>query len=154
MTKIELTTSGIYRISCKATGKQYIGNSQHIGLRLASHLTALRSGTHFNASMQNDWEVFGAEAFEFEIIEIITDRAERYRRESTLLRDSGLREILYNAQGDSCSDSGGQSTTFSLRISKSLCAILEQAAKREHRTVNNLITKILAEWAESQSQAE
>ncbi|WP_435008018.1 Arc family DNA-binding protein [Tundrisphaera lichenicola] len=47
-----------------------------------------------------------------------------------------------------------ESKTFSVRLPKPLLAKIEQRAAGDRRSVNNLITKILAEWLEAKDQTE
>jgi group I intron endonuclease len=60
----------IYKIENKANGKFYIGSTirkKHI--RKYEHFSMLRSNTHCNKYLQNSWNKYGEENFEFSIVE-------------------------------------------------------------------------------------
>ena len=59
---------GIYKITNKINGKIYIGESLNIERRWKEHLLDLSFKTHKNYKLQNDYNKYGYEAFEFEVI--------------------------------------------------------------------------------------
>lgn len=64
--------SGIYRIYCKANGKSYYGQTNDYRRRMIEHKKNLRhhSGeNHHCAHLQNAWNLYGEEQFEFSLIE-------------------------------------------------------------------------------------
>jgi group I intron endonuclease len=61
--------SGVYHIVCKVNGKQYIGGTNNIRMRIQVHQSALRKQRHANKAMQKDWNEFGSDAFVFEALE-------------------------------------------------------------------------------------
>lgn len=61
--------SGIYKITCKETGKIYIGLSKRMKSRFQKHLSDLKNGIHGNPYMKNIYNKYGKEAFEFSIVE-------------------------------------------------------------------------------------
>ncbi len=62
-------TSGVYRIRCLVNSKVYVGSSLAIDRRLSGHRRNLIRGKHVNAHLQAAWDKYGADAFEFDIIE-------------------------------------------------------------------------------------
>ncbi len=61
---------GIYKIENLVNHKIYIGQSVDIkGSRWPSHLYMLRNGIHYNQYLQNSWNKYGEENFDFSIIE-------------------------------------------------------------------------------------
>lgn len=65
---------GIYRITCQASGKQYIGQtSLSIRERRTQHLDMLRANRHHNHWLQADWNLYRPEQFTFEVLEVVTD---------------------------------------------------------------------------------
>lgn len=60
--------SGIYTIIHRDSGRWYVGQSQDIGVRLSTHRTRLKSGTHHNAKLQRAWDKYGEDAFSFEVM--------------------------------------------------------------------------------------
>lgn len=62
--------SGVYAIVNKVTGCMYIGQTSfRFSERWANHCVGLRQGKHGNAALQRDWNTYGADAFEFRILE-------------------------------------------------------------------------------------
>lgn len=66
---------GIYCIENKINGKKYIGQSVHIHRRWCEHRCELNHNTHDNDYLQKAWNKYGADNFEFNIIELcdVTD---------------------------------------------------------------------------------
>lgn len=60
---------GIYAIYNKANGKYYIGQSKYIQDRWIKHRSRLKCQTHENRHLQAAYNKYGAESFEFIIIE-------------------------------------------------------------------------------------
>lgn len=59
---------GIYKIENKINHKVYIGQSIDIYTRWYNHKYCLRNGTHYNLHLQNSWNKYGEENFDFCII--------------------------------------------------------------------------------------
>lgn len=60
--------SGIYEIFNNKNKKSYIGSSQDIYKRFSNHKSDLRNNKHKNNNIQNDFNEFGEESFEFRIV--------------------------------------------------------------------------------------
>jgi len=68
--------SGIYKIINKADGKYYVGSSKDIygsNGRYKYHLKCLRSNTHRNDYLQNAWNKYGKDNFDFLLVESVSD---------------------------------------------------------------------------------
>lgn len=61
---------GIYTITHRETGCQYIGSSRDIPKRLGRHRTALRKGTHHCEHLQVEWEASGEASFDYAIRQV------------------------------------------------------------------------------------
>jgi hypothetical protein len=96
MTKINVFVAGVYSISCKATGRRYIGQSHSVILRIATHVSQLYGDRHINKQMQQDWNQYGPSAFSFDIIKRIECARERCKLESSLISNPRLRGKFYN----------------------------------------------------------
>jgi hypothetical protein len=73
---------GIYRITCSANQMEYIGQtSRAIRARWHDHESDLNAGRHHNPRMQLDWNKYGAGAFIWEVLEVVTDPVWLYDRE-------------------------------------------------------------------------
>lgn len=62
-------SSGIYMILNKANAKCYIGQSEDVKRRVDAHERALRHNTHYNKHLQSAWNKYGADSFEFTMLE-------------------------------------------------------------------------------------
>jgi len=60
---------GIYGIRNTINGKWYIGQSIDIYGRWRAHKTNMKHGQYLNQWLDEDWDKFGASAFEFQILE-------------------------------------------------------------------------------------
>ena len=77
--------SGIYQIMNLVNGKIYVGSAVKIKSRFRTHLHALRKGNHENSKLQRAWNKYGAEVFEFQILEIIPDKQDLIKAEQRYL---------------------------------------------------------------------
>lgn len=59
---------GVYQIKNKLNNKVYIGSSKGIECRFYEHRKKLRKNNHDNAYLQNSWNKYGENNFEFKII--------------------------------------------------------------------------------------
>lgn len=65
---------GIYRITNTRNGKSYIGKTGvNFGDRWDCHRAQLNGGHHDNPYLQRAWNKYGADSFEFAIVEKVTD---------------------------------------------------------------------------------
>ena len=61
--------AGVYKITNKKTNAIYIGASTVLSVRWRRHLRDLRKEQHSNINLQEDYNKYGLEAFEFEVLE-------------------------------------------------------------------------------------
>lgn len=67
------TNKGIYKITCLATGKFYIGSSINLKRRRFYHFYELRNNKHANVHMQKAYNKYGSKNFVFEVIEFFLE---------------------------------------------------------------------------------
>lgn len=60
--------AGIYEIFNTVNGKRYIGSSKNIVARWKDHRTHLRNDKHHSARLQNAWNKYGEQVFQFRVI--------------------------------------------------------------------------------------
>lgn len=72
--------SGIYIIRNTVTGDHYVGSSANFKRRKSCHWSQLRRNCHCSPILQNSWNKYGAEHFQFEVVELASE-------ESLLLRE-------------------------------------------------------------------
>jgi len=59
---------GLYEIRNKINGYRYVGSGACLEKRITQHRTDLRGGVHANGRLQNAWNKYGEDAFEFEAL--------------------------------------------------------------------------------------
>src|SRR5690625_3837716 len=64
---------GIYSVTNITTNRVYIGKSVNIKVRWSRHRYDLRDGIHWSRKMQEDYNNYGLDSFEFEIIEEVPE---------------------------------------------------------------------------------
>lgn len=75
--------SGIYRIVNCISGKCYVGSTKDFTKRKMRHLYALRHNEHHSSHMQKSFNLYGEDAFKWEIVEeVIPDRILLFERET------------------------------------------------------------------------
>ena len=62
--------SGIYKIRNISNNHIYVGSAVNIKSRWSSHKAALKKQTHHGSYLQRAWNKYGAECFEFSVIEL------------------------------------------------------------------------------------
>lgn len=62
---------GIYKITSKINEKVYIGESLDILKRWDEHIKELKNNEHHSYKLQNDWNKYGEDNFEFNIISVL-----------------------------------------------------------------------------------
>ena len=60
---------GVYQIRNIINNQIYIGSSKNIQKRWKQHIKALCENKHDNIFLQNDWNNYGEDCFEFTILE-------------------------------------------------------------------------------------
>lgn len=77
----ELKNAGVYSIVHLESGRRYIGSTKSFHYRMLTHRATLNKGAHDNRVLQEAWNLYGKEAFSFEILEIVLDKDLRIERE-------------------------------------------------------------------------
>lgn len=90
---------GIYFIKNTVTGTIYVGQSININGRIKSHIRNLRTNSHINTHLQNAWNLYGENCFEFGVFEEC-NRENLNDLESKYINDFGGvgSDKLYNVQ--------------------------------------------------------
>lgn len=65
--------AGIYRLQCTATGESWIGQNPDLEAIRNRLWFMLRMGSHRTLSLQQAWQEHGAECFQFEVLEHVSD---------------------------------------------------------------------------------
>lgn len=72
-----MKNSGVYAIKNTITNKVYVGSSKNMTKRKANHFSLLRHNKHYNAHLQSSFNKYGIEAFEWIVLEMCGDLAEK-----------------------------------------------------------------------------
>lgn len=88
---------GIYRITNKTNGMSYIGKTgMNFGDRWDCHRAQLNGGYHDNPHLQNAWNKYGADNFEFAMVEVVDDASELNDLEMKYISEYRSRNLAYN----------------------------------------------------------
>lgn len=79
--------SGIYEISNKINDKKYIGHSINIILRWYLHIDNLFKNIHPNSKLQEDFNTYGLNNFNFSILELIDGKKNLIAKEQEYLNN-------------------------------------------------------------------
>lgn len=63
-----MTSSGVYLIRNRCSGRVYVGSSDSIERRFSQHRRQLRRGIHPKPLLQEDWDRDGSDIFDWEIV--------------------------------------------------------------------------------------
>ena len=69
---------GVFQVRNTVDGKVFIGVSVDLPAMLNRQQSQLRMGGHPNKELQKAWNEFGAEAFEFEVLDTLTPSDRHY----------------------------------------------------------------------------
>ena len=64
----------IYRITNCTTGKSYVGITENFKNRKEKHIIELRNNTHHSPKLQNAWNYYGEQDFEWTVREVEIDK--------------------------------------------------------------------------------
>lgn len=65
-----MNVCGIYQIKNLINDKVYVGKSTKTNVRWSAHKYLLKLNQHYNKQLQEDWNQYGSENFEFSILEL------------------------------------------------------------------------------------
>lgn len=88
--------AGVFQIKNTVNGKVLLGSSTNLHGPLNKHRFALSTGFHSNHELQEDWRKYGADAFTFEVLEVVQqkdDPAFNLADELTLLEQIWLEKL-------------------------------------------------------------
>lgn len=66
--------TGVYRVHNTVRKKTFIGSSTNLPGILNRHRFQLENGSHRDHDLQRDWKELGPEAFEFEVLDVLTPK--------------------------------------------------------------------------------
>ena len=87
----KIKMAGLYMIHCLENDWRYIGESKNVSGRLASHKSLLNRNIHPNKALQTDWNTYGADLFQFIVLNLGDEWAD-----SVVRRGKELEYIIQN----------------------------------------------------------
>jgi len=132
--------SGVYRITNKLDGKIYIGSASYLENRINVHKCRLRKHNHHNKHLQAAWDKYGAESFQFDVLEYCSiDQLKDIELKWILSTDCTNREVGYNK----CIDVRSRRGVKSGPLSEEHKAKIAEAARG--RKIPNRKSRIVSE---------
>ena len=64
-------SAGVFQVKNTVNGKVFLGSSLNLEGQLNSHKFKLSLGQHRNKELQKEWNEYGPDKFEFEILEVV-----------------------------------------------------------------------------------
>jgi len=127
---------GIYKITNKIDNKFYIGSSVDIRQRWYRHKSMLRNSCHTNQHLQNAWNKYGENCFEFEII-CLVQKEFLFEIEQNYILNLNCcdREIGYNKTENPFSPILGKKMSYEQRQKISNCL---KGRKHSEQTKNKI----------------
>jgi hypothetical protein len=83
--------AGVFQIKNKHNNKILLGSSLNIDGPLNAHFFLLKIGSHTNRELQADWNHYGADAFDSEILALVPEEIEGHQ----VAEELGLLEELW-----------------------------------------------------------
>lgn len=131
--------SGIYKIEHVASGKCYVGSAVNITARWTRHKWHLSTRTHHSSKLQRAHEKYGADAFEWRVIELVENKEDLILREQAWIDSLNTISNGYNE----CPTAG---SCLGLKRSPETCkkiALAKTGKKRRPNTPEQRITQSL-----------
>lgn len=63
--------AGVFQIRNTANGKVFVAAGVNLNGKMNSHRAQLEFGSHRNTALQDDWNTFGPDSFEFAILDFM-----------------------------------------------------------------------------------
>lgn len=91
-------SAGVYQIRNTVNDKKYVGGAVNLRRRIHLHLYQLKRGIHHSQKLQRAWLKYGADAFVFEVLELVDNIVDVVAREQVALdrERSYERDVGYN----------------------------------------------------------
>ena len=87
---------GVYQIRNTVNGKVWIDSSTNVPAKFNRYRLQLDAGSHVSSTLQADWNEFGPDAFEFEMLEPLEPRSDLsydYASDLEVLEDLWLEKL-------------------------------------------------------------
>lgn len=137
-----LKMGSIYSITNKTNGKRYIGLTNNVEDRFRRHKYRLKNNKHGNDYLQNAWNKYGKENFEFEILEENIERNKLGSKEQIYIRKYDSFNKGYNlTTGGEKSYEMAESTKWKLHFANAGNSLDDKARKKIARAKSKITEK-------------
>ena len=102
------TASGIYKITCTANKRIYIGSANNLYRRQYEHFRVLRQNKHHNPHIQRAWNKHGEQSFTFEVLELVLPMSLTAREQYWLNKLKPFGRKGFNVAQDTVSNNLGK----------------------------------------------
>ena len=140
------TISGVYQIINMKNNKMYVGSSKNIENRWKKHIYDLNNKTHHNKHLQNAWNKYSEENFEFEVIEYVSNETRLIEREQYWMDElnSYNKDIGYNIEDKASIPASNKFSTKILSIQNRNMLLKNQYTKNECVFIFSLLPFVYA----------
>jgi group I intron endonuclease len=148
--------SGIYGIVNTVNGLIYVGSAVKIKRRWSDHRQMLGRGAHDNSYLQHAWNLYGAAAFEFRVLEEVSNPALLLEREQAWMEQTGCTDRArgYNLRPQASSQRGFRFTDEQrARMSASHRGRPQTPATVAARFANRVVTEAQREASRANGRA-
>ena len=132
---METCNSGIYQIKNTINGKVYVGSTNNFKWREYSHNINLENKKHHSAKLQNAYNKYGKDSFQFSILEYVVNIGELLDREQYWIDELNAFSKGYNMRPRAESNRGHKpSAETRLKMSKAQTGrIVSQETRQKKR---------------------
>lgn len=135
---------GIYGIRNKLNGKIYIGQTTDVDLRYKEHFSHLKNNCHQNSHLQNAWNKYGQDCFEFLIVEECSEDNLTEREQYWIDYYGGVSsKNTYNIREAGSKGRHSEETKIKLRnahLGKSVSLETRQKISKAQKGINRIVT--------------
>ena len=123
---------GIYAFVCRENERKYVGGTTTtFQKRMKLHLSNLKCGKHHSPAFQADYNLYGPDAFEFRILEVVEDVTTIQERElfwmNELQPEYNGKYVAIGYGGAPVERKGGKSVSYRMTVSDDMAAAIERA---------------------------
>lgn len=132
--------TGVYAIVNLLDGKQYVGSSKDLRRRWRDHLNELRSNKHPNHHLQCAFHKYGADAFDFRILQEIANEDELVSVEQHWMNVTRCYEREHGYNIDPAADRSVVSPETAAKISERIRGcVRSEETRAKIRAANNSV---------------
>lgn len=148
----------IYCILNKLNGNRYVGSAINFYKRKYAHLFALKNNKHHSSYLQNAWNKYGEDMFEFMVLEEVENKEELIIKEQWWLDNSecnyNICKIAGSTLGRECSDETKKKISESNSGKRTEKQIEAQKKRRKPVDQYDLLGNFIKSWTSTQEAGD